>query len=58
MSIITSKISLSKLTLEIGNYQRISVRNNAKKEVWAESWAEQVMKTFGKGWGYQGTLMK
>ena len=52
------KILLSKLTYEMCCYHRISLRNKAKKEVWARGWAEGGKKTFGKGRGYQGALIK
>ena len=56
-SIITSKISLGKLTFEMCRDNRISVRNKSKK-VCAWGWVENVKKTCGKGWGYVGTLLK
>ena len=45
-SIITTKISLSKLTNKMCHCHRISLRNKAKQEFWAGSWAEGGKKTF------------
>ena len=55
---ITSKISLSKLTSEMCRNHKISLRNKTKNRCGQQGWEEEVKKTCGKGCGYQGELLK
>ena len=56
-SIITTKITFSKLTYEIHRYHRISLRNKARNEAWTGGLGRR-RETFAKGWGYQGAFLK
>ena len=39
-------------------YHRISVRRKTKKRCGQGAFAEEIKKTCGNGWGYQGALLK